>query len=111
MLQTPQFNFEDPFLLEDQLTDDERMVRDTARALRAGQADAARPRRLPQREHFDRAILQRDGRARPARRRRCPDEYGGAGVNGYVSYGLVAREVERVDSGYRSMHSACRPRW
>ena len=99
MLQTPQFNFEDPFLLENQLTDEERMVRDTAR-------DYAQDKLMPRirdayrNETFDREIMNEMG-ALGLLGPTIPDEYGGAGVN-HVCYGLIAREVERVDSGYRS---------
>ena len=64
---TAAFNWEDPFLLEDQLTDDERMIRDTARAYAQEQAAAARDRGLPAGEDRPRD-LHRDGRAGPARR-------------------------------------------
>jgi glutaryl-CoA dehydrogenase len=99
MLQTPQFNFEDPFLLENQLTDEERMVRDTAR-------DYAQDKLMPRirdayrNETFDREIMNEMG-ALGLLGPTIPDEYGGAGVN-HVCYGLIAREIERVDSGYRS---------
>jgi len=97
------FNWRDPLLLDQQLTHDERMVRDTARAYCQ---EKLAPRVLGD---------FRSGRADPLGIYRelgkldmlaitIPEEYGGAGL-GYVSYGLVAREIERVDSGYRSMMS------
>ena len=97
------FDWRDPLLLEQQLTHDERMVRDTARAYCQ---DHLAPRVLEafRSERDDAAaIYPRARRARHARHhhsRAC----GGAGL-GYVSYGLVAREIERVDSGFRSMMS------
>jgi len=96
------FDWEDPFFLDDQLTEDERMVRDAARAyaqdkLQTRVIDAYRD------EVTDPAIFREMGELGLLG---CtiPEEYGGAGL-GYVAYGLVAREVERVDSGYRSMMS------
>jgi glutaryl-CoA dehydrogenase len=96
------FNWEDPLLLDDQLTEDERMVRDAARnycqdKLQPRVQDAFRN------EKTDPAIFREMGTLGllgPT----IPAEYGGAELN-YVSYGLIAREVERVDSGYRSMMS------
>lgn len=99
MLQTPQFNFEDPFLLENQLTDEERMVRDTARDY-AQDILMPRIRDAYRNETFDREIMNEMG-ALGLLGPTIPDEYGGAGVN-HVCYGLIAREIERVDSGYRS---------
>ncbi len=96
------FDWSDPFLLEDQLTEDERMVRDTARAY-------ARERLAPRvidafaNEHTDPAIFREMG-ALGLLGPTVPEEYGGVGAS-YVAYGLVAREVERIDSGYRSMMS------
>ena len=96
------FDWSDPFLLEDQLSDDERMVRDTARAY-------ARERLAPRvidafaNEHTDPAIFREMG-ALGLLGPTVPEEYGGVGAS-YVAYGLVAREVERIDSGYRSMMS------
>ncbi|MFT3976330.1 MAG: acyl-CoA dehydrogenase [Sphingomonas bacterium] len=96
------FDWSDPFLLEDQLSDDERMVRDTARGY-------ARERLAPRvidafaNEHTDPAIFREMG-ALGLLGPTVPEEYGGVGAS-YVAYGLVAREVERVDSGYRSMMS------
>ena len=96
------FVWEDPFLLEDQLTEDERMIRDTAQAYAQ---DKLMPRVLDayRNENTDRAIFNEMGEL-GLLGVTVPEEYGGVGA-GYVSYGLVAREVERVDSGYRSMMS------
>jgi len=93
------FNWEDPFGLVDQLTEDERMVAETARAY---SQDKLMPRVLEsfRNETFDREIFNEMGELGflgPT----IPEQYGGAGV-GHVCYGLIAREVERVDSGYRS---------
>ena len=96
------FDWQDPFALDAQLTDEERMVRDTAH-------NYAREKLLPrvgsafEREEFDRDIMSEMG-ALGLLGATVPVEYGGAGL-GYVSYGLVAREVEAVDSGYRSAMS------
>ncbi len=96
------FNWSDPLLLDDQLTEDERMVRDAARAYCQ---DKLQPRILDafRNEKTDPAIFREMGELGllgPT----IPTEYGGAGLS-YVCYGLIAREVERVDSGYRSMMS------
>lgn len=96
------FDWQDPFALDAQLTDEERMVRDSARSY-------ARERLLPRvtraylDEDFDREIMREMGQL-GLLGATVPEEYGGAGL-GYVSYGLVAREVEAVDSGYRSAMS------
>ena len=96
------FDWADPLDLDGQLTEEERLVRDTAR-------DYAQEKLLPRivsayvDERFDREIMSEMGELGllgPT----IPEEFGGAGL-GYVSYGLVAREVERVDSGYRSAMS------
>ncbi len=97
-----QFNWQDPFLLEQQLTEEERMIRDTAHAYCQ---DKLQPRVLEQFRHekTDPTIFREMGELGllgPT----IPEQYGGAGLN-YVSYGLVAREIEYVDSGYRSMAS------
>jgi glutaryl-CoA dehydrogenase len=96
------FNWEDPLGLEDELTEDERMVRDTARGYAQ---DKLMPRILSayREERFDREILNEMG-ALGMLGPTIPEEYGGAGL-GYVAYGLIAREIERVDSGYRSAMS------
>lgn len=96
------FNWSDPLLLEQQLTHDERMVRDAAAAYAQ---EKLQPRVLEafRHERFDRAIFHEMGQLGlfgPT----IPAEYGGAGLN-QVSYGLIAREIERVDSGFRSVMS------
>ena len=96
------FDWEDPFLLDDQLAEEERMIRDTAR-------DYCQEKLMPRvleanrHERFDREIMTEMGELGLLGMTVDPG-YGGAGVN-YTSYGLVAREVERVDSGYRSAMS------
>jgi glutaryl-CoA dehydrogenase len=96
------FNWEDPLSLDSQLSEEERMVRDTAHSY-------SQERLMPRiqaafrNETTDREIFNEMGELGllgPT----IPEEYGGAGLN-YVCYGLIAREVERVDSGYRSMMS------
>ncbi|HLU80135.1 MAG TPA: acyl-CoA dehydrogenase [Burkholderiaceae bacterium] len=96
------FNWEDPLLLDAQLTDEERMVRDAARAYCQ---DKLAPRVLEafRHEQTDPAIFREMGEL-GLLGVTIPEAYGGAGLN-YVCYGLIAREVERVDSGYRSMMS------
>ncbi len=96
------FKWDDPFLLEEQLTEDERLIRDTARAYAQ---DKLAPRIVEAylNEHTDRAIFNEMGEL-GLLGVTVDDAYGGAGAS-YVSYGLVAREIERVDSGYRSMMS------
>ena len=97
-----QFHWEDPLLLDQQLTEDERMVRDAAQAYAQ---DKLAPRVLEafRHESTDPTIFREMGEIGllgPT----IPEQYGGPGLN-YVSYGLIAREVERIDSGYRSMMS------
>lgn len=96
------FVWDDPFLLEDQLSEDERMIRDAAAAFAA---DKLMPRieQAYMEEKTDPAIFREMGEA-GLLGVTIPEEYGGLGSN-YVTYGLIAREVERVDSGYRSMMS------
>jgi glutaryl-CoA dehydrogenase len=96
------FQWDDPLLLDAQLTEDERMVRDTAR--RYAQ-DKLLPRVLEafRHEKTDAAIFREMG-ALGLLGATIPEQYGGAGLN-TVCYGLIAREVERVDSGFRSMMS------
>ena len=96
------FHWDDPFLLDEQLEGDERAVRDAAAAYCQ---DRLAPRVLEafRREQTDPAIFREMGEL-GLLGITIPEAYGGAGL-GYVSYGLVAREVERVDSGYRSMMS------
>jgi glutaryl-CoA dehydrogenase len=96
------FNWEDPFDLESQLTEDERMIRDTAhafaqselqpRVIEAFRNEANAPELFP--------LMGQAGLLGAT----IPEEYGGVGAS-YVAYGLIAREIERVDSGYRSMAS------
>lgn len=98
----PAFKWDDPFLLDQQLTEDERMIREAAAAYCQ---DKLAPRVLEafRNEQTDPAIFREMGELGllgPT----IPTEYGGPGLN-YVAYGLIAREVERVDSGYRSMMS------
>ncbi|MAE91134.1 MAG: acyl-CoA dehydrogenase, partial [Pelagibaca sp.] len=96
------FSWEDPFLFDAQLEEDERMICESARAF-------AQDKLLPRvehaymEEHTDPEIFAEMG-AQGLLGVTVPEQYGGIGA-GYVSYGLVAREVERVDSGYRSMMS------
>jgi glutaryl-CoA dehydrogenase len=96
------FAWDDPFLLDDQLSEEERMIRDTAR-------DYAQEQLMPRvlmanrNEHFDREIMNELG-ALGLLGATLPAKYGCSEVN-YVAYGLMAREVERVDSGYRSAMS------
>ncbi len=98
----PTFSWADPLMLDDQLTEDERMIRDAAHEFAQGQL-------LPRvtdaylNEVTDRAIFNEMG-GLGLLGVTIPDVYGGAGAS-YVSYGLIAREIERVDSGYRSMAS------
>lgn len=96
------FKWDDPFLLDDQLTEDERMIRDTARAYAQ---EKLLPRVLDAYAHetSDRSIFNEMGEL-GLLGITLPEKYGCAHAS-YVAYGLVAREVERVDSGYRSMMS------
>jgi len=96
------FDWADPFDLDHQLTDEERMVRDTAHAY-AQEKLQPRVTEAYLNENFDREILREMG-SLGLIGATIPEEFGGAGL-GYVSYGLIAREVERVDSGYRSAMS------
>jgi glutaryl-CoA dehydrogenase len=96
------FTWDDPLDLEGELTEEERMVRDTAR-------DYAREKLFPRvleayrNEDYDPAVIPEMG-ALGLLGSTIPEEYGGAGL-GYTAYGLIAREIERVDSGYRSAMS------
>ncbi len=96
------FDWEDPFRMEDQLSEDERMLRDAARSYAQ---DKLQPRVIAayRDEQTDPAIFREMGEM-GLLGVTVPEEYGGLGAS-YVSYGLIAREVERVDSGYRSMMS------
>jgi len=97
----PVFDWEDPLLLEDQLSEEERMVRDTARNY-CQEKLMPRVKEANRHERFDREIMNELGEL--GLLGSTIDGYGCAGTN-YVSYGLIAREVERVDSGYRSAMS------
>ena len=102
MTDSTAFNWKDPLLLDQQLSDDERMIRDAA-------AQYAQSELAPQvleafrYERTDPAVFRDMGEI-GLLGATIPESYGGSGLN-YVSYGLIAREVERVDSGYRSMMS------
>ena len=98
----PQFQWDDPFFLDAQLTDEERMVRDAASAFAK---DVLMPRVIQafREESVDPAVMREMGQLGllgPT----IPEEFGGAGL-GHVAYGVAAREIERVDSGYRSAMS------
>ena len=96
------FNWEDPLDLESGLTQDERMIRDSARAFCQDKL-APRIKQAFREEKFDREIMNELGEM-GFLGVMTPEAHGGSGL-GYVSYGLVAREVERIDSGYRSAMS------
>jgi glutaryl-CoA dehydrogenase len=96
------FDWQDPFRLEDQLTEEERMLRDGARAY-AQEKLQPRITQAYRDEATDPAIFREMGEM-GLLGVTIPEEYGGIGAS-YVAYGLIAREVERVDSGYRSMMS------
>ncbi len=98
----PAFDWSDPLFLDGQLSEEERLVRDAAR-------DYAQDKLMPRvlsafrEERFDREIVNELG-AQGLLGATLPEAYGGAGAS-YVAYGLIAREIERVDSGYRSVMS------
>lgn len=96
------FQWQDPFLIDQQLTDDERQVQTAARSYCQ---DKLQPRVLKgfREEHFDKEIMTEMGEM-GLLGATVAEEYGGAAM-GHVAYGLIAREVERVDSGYRSAMS------
>lgn len=96
------FDWQDPLLLDSQLSDEERMIRDAARGYAQ---DKLMPRVISanREERFDREIMTELG-AQGLLGATVAEEYGGGGAN-HVAYGLIAREVERVDSGYRSAMS------
>ena len=96
------FNWEDPFMLDQQLADDERMVMDSARKFAS---DALMPRVIAdyREESFDKSIMEAMGEM-GLLGITVDEKYGGGGMN-HVCYGLAAREIERVDSGYRSAMS------
>jgi glutaryl-CoA dehydrogenase len=96
------FHWDDPLLLDGQLTEEEKMVRDAARDYAQGSL-APRVLEAFRREFTDPAIFKEMGEL-GLLGATIPAEFGGGGLN-YVSYGVIAREVERVDSGYRSMMS------
>lgn len=96
------FNWEDPLLLDEQLSEDERMVRDSVRAF-ADSRLMTRVKEANRKEIFHREIMNEMGE-QGMLGSTLPEKYGCAGLN-YVCYGLAAREVERVDSGYRSAMS------
>ena len=96
------FDWEDPLGIEAELTEEEGMVRDTARGY-AQEKLMGRVLTAYRDERFDREMFREMG-ALGLLGPTLPEEYGGAGM-GYVSYGLIAREIERVDSGYRSSMS------
>jgi glutaryl-CoA dehydrogenase len=96
------FNWEDPLLLDTQLTEDERMIRDAATEYAQGRL-MPRIQDAYRNETTDPAIFREMGEL-GLLGITIPEQYGGSNLN-YVSYGLVAREIERVDSGYRSMMS------
>jgi glutaryl-CoA dehydrogenase len=96
------FHWDDPLLLDTQLTPEEIMVRDAAREY-AAERLAPRVLQSFREERADPSIFKEMGEV-GLLGATLPTEYGGAGLN-YVSYGLIAREVERIDSGYRSMMS------
>jgi glutaryl-CoA dehydrogenase len=98
----PVFKWDDPLLLDEQLAEDERMVRDAAHAY-AQERLMPRVRDAFRNETVDASVFSEMG-ALGLLGATIPQEYGGAGLN-YVAYGLIAREIERVDSGYRSMMS------
>ena len=102
MLKDKDFQWEDPLGIEFELTEDERMVRDTARGF-AQDYLMPRVKEAYAQEKYDPQMLPEMGKLGllgPT----IPEEYGGAGL-GYVAYGLISREIERVDSGYRSAMS------
>ncbi|MDP6330319.1 MAG: acyl-CoA dehydrogenase [SAR324 cluster bacterium] len=96
------FHWEDPFNFEEQLTEEERLIRDSTREFCQDKL-ASRILEANRREEFDREILNEMG-SMGMLGSVLPEEYGGSGTS-YVGYGLVSREVERVDSGYRSAMS------
>ncbi|WP_028357028.1 acyl-CoA dehydrogenase [Brackiella oedipodis] len=102
MAEKVSFHWDDPLLLEQQLSADERMIRDAANAYCQDKL-ASRVLEAFRHEQTDPSIFQEMGEL-GLLGITIPEQYGGSGLN-YVSYGLVAREVERVDSGYRSMMS------
>ena len=97
-----QFDWQDPLQFNTLLTEEERMIRDSVRDY-AQDKLMSRVLMANRNEHFDREIMNELG-ALGLLGATLPEQYGGANAN-YVSYGLIAREIERVDSGYRSAMS------
>jgi glutaryl-CoA dehydrogenase len=102
MAAQPGFNWSDPLLLDEQLTDEERLIRDSARDY-AQEKLQTRVLMANRNEHFDREIMNEMGQM-GLLGATLPQKFGGASIS-HVAYGLIAREVERVDSGYRSAMS------
>jgi len=98
----PAFKWDDPFFLDDQLSEEEVLIRDTAKDYAQAKLQT-RVKQAARDEYFHREIMNEMGDL-GLLGATIPEKYGCSGVN-YVSYGLVAREVERVDSGYRSAMS------
>ena len=98
----PAFKWDDPFFLDDQLSEEEVLIRDTAKDYAQAKLQT-RVKQVARDEYFHREIMNEMGEL-GLLGATIPEKYGCSGVN-YVSYGLVAREVERVDSGYRSAMS------
>ena len=96
------FQWNDPFLIDDQLTNEEKMIKDTAKNYSQGKLQP-RVVKAWREESVDRNIFNEMGEL-GLLGCNIPEEFGGIGAN-YVSYGLIAREIERVDSSYRSMMS------
>ena len=96
------YNWADPLFFTDQLTEDERIIMDAARNFAQDRLQT-RVQKAFREEHFDREIMNEMGELGMLGAT-VPEQYGGAGAS-YVIYGLIAREVERVDSGYRSAMS------
>ena len=107
----PAFQWDDPFLLDDQLNEEESMIRDSAKAFAAAELQT-RVEDMYMNEGVEPGLFRLMGQAGMLGVT-IPEQYGGVGAS-YVSYGLVAREIERVDSGYRSMasvQSSIAPAW
>ena len=99
MLQAPSMRWDDPFLLDEQLQDEEKIIRDVARKY-AQEKLMPRVVEAFRNESFDLEIIPEMGKL-GLLGSNIPIEYGGAGAN-HICYGLIAREIERVDSSYRS---------
>ncbi len=96
------FKWEDPFFLDEQLSEEERLIRDSAKVY-AEEKLLTRVRQAYREEHFDREIMNEMGEL-GLLGSTLPEKYGCSNIN-YVSYGLIAREIEKIDSGYRSAMS------